>query len=273
MDYIVLIKQVPDPEKKVGMTEAGTVDREASEPILNPYDAHALEAAIRIKEKHGGTITAISMGPPKAELALREALAMGADEAILLSDRKMAASDTLATAYTLSCAIKKLGKYDIIFCGMQAIDGDTAQVGPQVAERLGISQVTYVEDISIEADGTAKLRRVIEGGYEILKTNNPISRKPILLTLTNTANEPRIPGVLGIKRASRKKITVWGVQDLESSPEKHSAFGQSGSPTWVKKIERPQSDRPPVKLAEGKTPDELVDSLVRLLKADGITLV
>lgn len=231
MDLVVLLKQVPDPERNAGMKEDGTLNREESTNIVNPYDLNALEEALSLKDKYRGTVTVFSMGPEKAKDALKDALVRGADEAILVGDGKLRASDTLATAYALSYAIKKLENYDLIFCGMQAIDGDTAQVGPQVAERLGIPQVTYAEEVTVE-DKEIKVKRVVEGGYEIIK-----SSYPALITVTNTANEPRTGNLLSIKRAVSKEIPVWDVEYIEVDETK---VGKAGSPTKVRKIEKPE---------------------------------
>lgn len=258
MNMIVLVKQVPDPDKKVGMTEQGTVDRAKSVPIMNPFDAYALEAALSIKDKYGGKVTVLSMGPPKAEETLREAISMGADDAVLLCDRKMAASDTLATALTLSKAVEKIGDFDIVLCGMQAIDGDTAQVGPQLAERLGIPQVTFVEEINFQDDMTLRMKRVIEGGYEVVKTNRPVGECPLLVTVTNTARKPRLPSLKGKFKAKKAVVNTWSLSDIEPDEEAHKQFGMSGSPTRVKKIERPGSDKEPCRMApEGKIEDKV----------------
>jgi len=192
MEYksIVLIKQVPDTKNITDnvMKEDGTVNRAALPAIFNPDDLNALEMALSIREIFGGTVKVITMGPPWSSEILRESLYRGADEVIQLSDKRFAGADTLATAYTLSKAIKKLGKFDFIFCGRQAIDGDTAQVGPQVAAKLDIQQVTFVEKTEQIDNYSITVRRSIEGGYEIIKTN-----LPVLLTIMGTANEPRYP--------------------------------------------------------------------------------
>lgn len=189
-DCIVLAKQVPDTKNITGeaMREDGTVNRTALPAIFNPEDLNALEAALEIRDQFGGTVTVITMGPPAAAELLREALYRGADEVILLTDRRLAVGDTLATSYSLSCAIKQVGRYDLVICGRQAIDGDTAQVGPQTAEKLGINQVTYVEKINTIDGDTIEVERAIEGGVEVVR-----ARLPILLTVTDRANEPR-PG-------------------------------------------------------------------------------
>ncbi len=184
----VLIKQVPDTKRITGeaMNDDGTVNRSALAAIFNPEDLNALELALQIKDKFGGKITVITMGPPGAAAILRDSLFRGADDAILITDLRCAASDTLATSYILSCAVKKID-YDIVLCGRQAIDGDTAQVGPQLAEKLGVTQITYVEEL-VELNGkTITARRNIGAGWQQIKTS-----LPVLLTVTGEANEPRV---------------------------------------------------------------------------------
>ena len=185
---VVLIKQVPDTKRITGeaMNPDGTVNRGALPAIFNPEDLNALELALQIKEKFGGTVTAITMGPPTASAILRDALYRGADDVILISDRRCAASDTLATSYILSCAVKKLD-YDIVLCGRQAIDGDTAQVGPQLAEKLGIPQITYLQNLIELKDKTIVAHRNIGNGWQQVK-----AELPILLTVIGEANEPRV---------------------------------------------------------------------------------
>ena len=185
---VVLIKQVPDTKRITGqaMNEDGTVNRSALPAIFNPEDLNALELALQIKEKYGGSITVVTMGLPAASAVLRDSLFRGADEAILITDKRCAASDTLATSYILSCAVKKI-EYDIVLCGRQAIDGDTAQVGPQLAEKLGVPQITYVEEL-IELSGkTITAQRNIGAGWQQVQTS-----LPVLLTVTSEANEPRV---------------------------------------------------------------------------------
>ena len=185
---IVLVKQVPDTANISGkvMKDDGTVNRSMLPAIFNFEDVVALELALQVKDKFGGKVTAITMGPPRASDILRECLYMGADEVYLISDRKFAGADTLATSYVLSETIKYIGKFDFVFGGRQAIDGDTAQVGPQTAEKLGIPQVTYVEKILDVKAGKAKIRKKIEGGYEIVE-----SKLPVLLTVVKEAVDPR----------------------------------------------------------------------------------
>ncbi len=185
---VVLIKQVPDTKSITGdaMNDDGTVKRSALPPIFNPEDLNALELALQIKETFGGHITVITMGLPAASQVLRDSLFRGADEAILLTDRRCAASDTLATSYILSCAVKKIN-YDIVLCGRQAIDGDTAQVGPQLAEKLGVKQITYVEELTELSGRTITARRNIGNGWQLVKAD-----LPVLLTVVGDANEPRV---------------------------------------------------------------------------------
>ena len=185
---VVLIKQVPDTKRITGqaMNDDGTVNRSALPAIFNPEDLNALELALQIKEKYGGTITVITMGLPAASNILRDSLFRGADDAILITDKRCAASDTLATSYILSCAVKKI-EYDIVICGRQAIDGDTAQVGPQLAEKLRIPQITYVEELIELSDKTITAQRNIGAGWQQVK-----AALPVLLTVTGDANEPRV---------------------------------------------------------------------------------
>jgi electron transfer flavoprotein beta subunit len=185
---IVLVKQVPDTANITGqvMKEDGTVNRAKLPAIFNYEDIVALELALQVKDQYGGTVTAVTMGPPRAADILRECLYMGADKVYAVSDRKFAGADTLATSYVLSEAIKKIGNFDIIFGGRQAIDGDTAQVGPQTAEKLNIPQITYCEKILEIKDRKIKIRKKIEGGYEILE-----STMPVLITVIKEAAEPR----------------------------------------------------------------------------------
>jgi electron transfer flavoprotein beta subunit len=185
---VVLVKQVPDTRQVHGevMTAEGTMNRNALPAIFNPEDLHALEMALSVKEHHGGSVTVLTMGPMQAAEVLREALFRGADRVILISDRKFAGADTQATSYTLKCAVDKLGGYDLVFCGRQAIDGDTAQVGPQVAEKLGIPQITYAESIIDLKDNKIVVRRAFDLGTELVRC-----QLPCLLTVVGSANQPR----------------------------------------------------------------------------------
>ena len=204
-DSIVCVKQVPDTANITAeaMKEDGTVNRAALPAIFNPEDLYALEMALEVKETRGGTVTVITMGPPKAADVLRDCLNRGADRAILLTDRRAAASDTLATSYILSQAIRTVGRYDFVFCGRQAIDGDTAQVGPQCAEKLGIPQVTYLEELAGLDDHAVRIRRNVGSGWELVET-----RLPVLVTVLQTAGKPRPPAAKRVLRFKRARVAA-----------------------------------------------------------------
>lgn len=226
MNIVVCIKQVPDTNEVKIDQVTGTLIREGVPSIINPDDKNALEEALILKDNHGAHVTVITMGPPQAEKALREALAMGADDAVLVSDRAFAGSDTLATSHTLVATIKKIG-YDVIFAGRQAIDGDTAQVGPEMAELLDIPQITYVENVDIIKDGL-KVRRAWEDGYEDMEVNTPV-----LLTAIKELNEPRYMNMKNIfEMYQNKEVKVWNAEYIEADKE---VLGLKGSPTKVKK--------------------------------------
>jgi electron transfer flavoprotein beta subunit len=211
---IVCIKQVPDTSNITGeaMKEDGTVNRAALPAVFNPDDLYALEAALSVREQHGGTVTAVTMGPLGAAEALRECLYRGADRAIILNDMRAAASDTLATSYILSQAVKNLGKYDFVFCGRQAIDGDTAQVGPQLAEKLGLQQVTYFERF-VQLEGrTARIRRNVGHGWEVLEV-----KLPVLLTVLDTAKEPRPPSARRVMHDKRARTEAEVAREVEAA--------------------------------------------------------
>jgi len=201
---VVLIKQVPDTKRITGeaMNDDGTVNRTALPAIFNPEDLNALEMALQIKEKYGGKVTVITMGLPAAGNVLRESLFRGADDAILVTDQRCAASDTLATSYILSCAVKKLD-YDIVLCGRQAIDGDTAQVGPQLAEKLGITQITYVEKLIELSNNTITAQRNIGNGWQKVKAD-----LPVLLTVTSDANEPRVAAAKKLMKYKNARTSI-----------------------------------------------------------------
>lgn len=255
MRIIVFIKQVPDTAEVRINPETGTLIREGVPSIINPYDMHAIEAALHIKEKTGGRITVVTMGPPQAEAALREAISMGVDDAVLLTDRAFAGSDTWATSYTLSKAAEKIGG-DIIFCGKQAIDGDTAQVGPETAEFLNIPHISYVRKIEEVTENSIKVQRLMEEGYDIVE-----STLPVLLTVVKELNEPRLPSLKGKLSAKKAEIKKWGPSDIQAEEEN---VGLKGSPTQVKNIfaPEPRADR---KMLEGK-PEEMVDALLDELR-------
>ncbi len=230
MNIVVCVKQVPDTAEVKINPETNTIIRQGLPNIVNPYDKHALEAAIQLKEKHGGKITVISMGPPQATEALKECIAMGADEAVLLSDRIFGGADALATSFTIAAGIRKIADFDLIICGKQAIDGDTAQVGPEVAEHLNIPQVTYAAKLDVDGK-TLKVSRELDEGYEIIETE-----LPALVTVVKSINDPRLPTVRGTMKANRTEIPVWSAEDIEVNVEK---IGFKGSPTQVRKIFAP----------------------------------
>lgn len=232
MNIIVCIKQVPDTTEVKIDPETNTLIRDGVPSIVNPFDKNALEAAIQLVEEYGGKVTVMTMGPPQAKDALKECVAMGADEAVLLSDRGFAGADTWATSYTLSRAIDSLGDYDLILCGKQAIDGDTAQVGPGIAEHLDISQLTYVQKIIEFGQGKMKAQRVFDGGTEIVETTTPA-----LLTVEKSMNEPRHPRLKGTRRANKMDIPIMTAADINADPQ---LIGLNGSPTSVQKIFTPQ---------------------------------
>lgn len=263
MKIVVCIKQVPSTEARVQMDPVkGTLIREGVESVVNPFDEYAIEEGIRLKERYGGEVTVISMGPPQAREALKTALAMGADKAVLLSDRAFAGSDTLATAYTLSLGIKKLGDIDIVICGKQATDGDTAQVGPGLAQRLNLRQITYVSkirEINLE-NRKITAERLIESGTQVVST-----ALPALITVVKDINQPRIPNIFSIKKATRAEIPVWGMQDLGGDPRD---FGFDGSPTQVVRIFTPPP-RQGGEIIQGEVP-EAVAKLIEALTSRNI---
>jgi electron transfer flavoprotein beta subunit len=255
MKIIVCLKQVPDAKDVRLDPKTNTLSREGVQAIMNPYDRHALEAAVRLKEEHGGTVTVLSMGPPQAEAMLREAVSCGADEAVLVSDRAFAGADTWATTYTLSQAIKKIDDFDLILCGKQAIDGDTAQVGPGLAERLDIPFVAYVRKINNCTAKSIRVERLMDDGFDLLEV--PL---PALFTVVKEINEPRIPSLKGKMRAKKIDITKLTAVDIEADPEQ---LGLKGSTTQVVKVFSPERKGERAMLAG--TPSEQVDQLYEKL--------
>ncbi len=231
MHIIVCIKQVPNTTDVKIDPVTNTLIREGVESVVNPFDAYAIEEGVRLKEKFGGKVTVVTMGPPQAENALKDAISVGCDEAVLVSDRKFAGSDTWATSYTLSCAIKKIGTYDIIICGKQASDGDTAQVGPGISTHLDIPQVTYVKKIEELKDNKIRVERMTEEGYDIVE-----APMPCLITVVKEINSPRIPSLKGMMKAKSARITKWTAEDIDCDPD---CIGLQGSPTRVVKIFTP----------------------------------
>ncbi len=232
MRIIVCIKQVPDTADVRINPETNTLVREGVKSIINPFDMYAIEEAVRLKEKFGARTAVLTMGPPQAEAALREAISMGIDEAYLASDRAFAGSDTLATSYTLAKAIRKIGDFSMILCGKQASDGDTAQVGPGISTHLDIPQVTYVKKIEELKDNVLRVERMTEEGFEILEC--PL---PCLLTVVKEINEPRLASLKGLMRAKSAKIELLTTQTTDLELDR---LGLKGSPTQVVKIFSPE---------------------------------
>lgn len=231
MNIVVLIKQVPGTSEVSIDPETKRLVREGVSAVLNPFDLYALEEGVRIRERSGGRVTAVTMGPPQAEAALREALSCGADEAILLSDRAFAGSDTWATSYALACAVKKLGAVDLVFCGKQAVDGDTAQVGPGVAAHLDWPQATYVSHCALAAEGRMQVNRMHEDGYDVVDIS-----LPAVVTVVKDINQPRVPTLKSCLASRQADIPVWSAADVAADA---ALLGLKGSPTRVVKIEPP----------------------------------
>ena len=230
MKIIVSIKQVPDTSGKVAVNPDGTLNRASMQTITNPDDMNALEAALKIKDETGCKVVAVTMGPPPAAGMLREALAMGADEAVLVSAREFGGSDTYATSQILAAAIDNIGVEadDIVMCGRQAIDGDTAQVGPQIGEKLNLPQITYAADIAVDGK-TVTVKRMLEDGYMTIKTQTPC-----LLTCIKELNEPRYMSVGGVFDAYSKPLTTLGYEELKDHPLiDATTIGLKGSPTNI----------------------------------------
>ncbi|HOR01207.1 MAG TPA: electron transfer flavoprotein subunit beta/FixA family protein [Anaerolineae bacterium] len=265
MRAIVCIKQVPDTTEVKINPETNTLIREGVASIVNPFDTYAIEEALRLKEQHGGTVTVLSMGPAQAKEALKEAVAMGADEAVLLSDRAFAGSDTWATAYTLAQAIRRLGEFDVILCGKQAIDGDTGQVGPGIARQLQIPQLTYICRIQEFDPATKRVRveRLLEEGREVVTCT-----LPVLLTVVKDINQPRYPTFTGIRRATRMEIPTWGAAELATANADY--LGLKGSPTQVVRIFNPPARGGTVTLFTADTPSDGAAQLAERLLADKV---
>lgn len=255
LKIIVCVKQVPDMTNAKLDRKANTIIREGVTSIINPYDIHAVEEGLRIREKKGGSVIALSMGIPGAVRILKQIIAMGADRGILLTDRVFAGADTLATSYTLSKAIEKIRDFDIILCGKQTVDGDTAQVGPGLAEKLGVSHVTNVVEIMQLEEKYIICRRVVEKGWEIIKL--PL---PAVITVEKEINTPRFPNIKGIRNVKTPRIDVWCVDDIDIDCER---IGLKGSPTKVVKTFIPES-KIAAEVVKG-TVDDQVNRLISIL--------
>ena len=262
MHIIVCVKQVPDTTNVRINPETNTLIREGVESIMNPFDEYALEEALKLKDEHGARVTVITMGPPQADIILREALARGADDVALLTDRAVAGADTLATSYILSLAIRKLNtKPDLVLFGKQAIDGDTAQVGPGVSEFLKYPLVTYVKSLTVK-DGIFTAESMMDEGVDVLE-----GKLPAVMTIVKEASTPRFASLGGWVEAKETEIPAWGANEIEADL---AQCGLDGSPTKVVKIFAPPVKSGGNKLDGRETPDDAVNAIVELLKKKGV---
>lgn len=260
MNIIVLVKQVPDTSEVKINRETNTLIRDGVPSIINPYDMYAIEEALRLRERHGGKVTAVTMGPPQAAEALREAVSLGVDEVVLLSDRAFAGADTWATSYALSRGIRKTGNFDLVMAGKQAIDGDTAQVGPETADMLGIPFVAYVKKIEqVDADRMV-VERMMDEGYDVVET-----RLPALITVVKEINQPRLPSLKGKMKAKSLKVAAWTAKDIAADDD---LCGLKGSPTKVVRI-FPPAPRGQREMLRGPI-EEQVSEAVKKLKGQGV---
>ncbi len=256
MHIIVCVKQVPDTTEVKIDPKTNTLDRSSAPAIINPYDSHAVEEAVRLKEQYGGKVTVISMGPPSAADVIKRSIMLGADEGFLLSDKMFAGSDTLATSYILAKGIETVCRdnpFDLIFCGKQAIDGDTAQVGPGIAGRLGIPQLTYVDNIASFNDKEKEItvHRKLDDGYEVVR-----AKLPCLITVEKEINELRYSSLPNMLRAARYQPAVLNFNDIDADP---AQMGLKGSPTSVNKIFAPSQRN------QGDVFHEVNDSVINLI--------
>ncbi len=261
MKIVVCIKQVPATNEAKIDPETKRIVREGLKSVLNPFDAYAIEEAVQLKEKFGGEVIALSMGPEKASLVLREALSLGSDSAVLLSDRAYGGSDTWATSYALAKAIEKIGEVDLVICGKQAIDGDTAQVGPGIAGHLNWVQATYVMKVEDVSSTGISVRRMHEDGYDICEADFPV-----VLTVVKDINTPRIPSLKRRLAAQKMEIPIWKPSDIGAEIEK---IGLDGSPTRVVKTAPPPARATASVKIEG-TPKECAIALIRELRTRSI---
>jgi electron transfer flavoprotein beta subunit len=262
MNIVVCIKQVPDTKNVRIDPETKTLKREGVESIINPYDMYAVEAALRLRDQFGGKVTALTMGPPQAEQALRQVVEYGVDEVVLLSDRAFAGSDTWATSYTLAKGVEKIGTIDLVICGKQAADGDTAQVGPGLAERLAVPYVCFVRKVvSVDQDArTIRVERLMDDGYDVVEAS-----LPALLTVVKEVGELRVPSLKGKMKAKKISVSAWSATDIGADP---TCIGLTGSPTQVIDVFAPKPRGQRIML-EGK-PEEQAGQLLDLLGRDKI---
>jgi electron transfer flavoprotein beta subunit len=260
MNIIVCIKQVPDASEVKINRETNTLIRDGVPSIINPYDMYAIEEALRLREKHGGKVTAVTMGPPQAAEALKEAVSLGADDVVLLSDRAFAGADTWATSYAISQGIRKIGAFDLVIMGKQAIDGDTAQVGPETADMLGLPFVAYIRKIEQVEEKKMTVERLMDEGYDVVETS-----LPAVITVVKEINTPRVPSLKGKMKAKSLKITPWGAKDLGADESK---LGLKGSPTQVVRI-FPPAPRGQREILSGSI-DEQIATLAKKLKEQSL---
>lgn len=260
MNIVVCLKQVPGTMDVKIDPETNNLMRQGTNNVINPFDTYALEEGVRLKERYGGKVTAVSMGPPQAVDMLRETISLGADEAILLSDSAFAGADTWSTAYTLALAINKLGQYDLVICGRQTVDGDTGQVGPELAEMLKVPLIAYVSQVEEIAGGQIRVKRMIDEGHVVIQAS-----LPAVITVTKEINVPRLPSLRSIVRSKNAVIPVWSLQQLSIDPGR---VGLAGSFTQVIKVFYPQRIRQAT-IFQGDLGNQ-VDSLVDKLKATGL---
>jgi electron transfer flavoprotein beta subunit len=255
MNLVVCIKQVPNTTEIKIDPVTNTLIREGVESILNPFDTYAVEEAVRLKEKHGGSVTALCMGPPQGEEILREAVSLGVDKIVLLSDRRFAGADTWATSLTLAAAIRKLGDVDLVITGQQATDGDTAQVGPGIAAHMGLPQTCFVRQVEAVECKNVILQRLMEDGFDRVQM-----QMPAVISVVKEINTPRLPSLRGKKNAKTAELVIWNCDDLGLS---ETEVGLNGSPTQVLKIFTPKHDKVTEKFTGPA--DEAADLMVKRL--------
>ena len=256
MNIIVCLKQVPGTTHVKIDPQTNTLVRQGVDSIMNPFDAFALEEGVRIRERYGGRVTVISMGPPQADEMLRGAISVGADDAILLSDREFAGSDTLATSYTLSQGVRRIGQCDLVICGRQTLDGDTGQVGPELAQMLGWPFIAYATKIEEIANGSIRMLRMVDDGHELVETV-----LPAVITVTKEINVPRLPSIRALFKAKSARITLWTAADIGAARE---SVGRAGSATVVVRTFVPERARTG-EILKG-TDEERTQSLIANLK-------
>lgn len=261
MKIIVCIKQVPDTTSVTINKTTGTMEREGVPAMVNPYDLYAVEEALRISEEHGGSVTALSMGPPQVQEALREVVSMGVEAAFLLTDRQFAGADTLATSYTLARGLEKIGEFDLIFCGKQAVDGDTAQVGPELAEHLGLPFVGFVRKVREVRPGFICVERMTDEGAEVVE-----SPLPAVISVVKEINEPRLPSLRGKMKAKKFEAEEWSASDVGAEEDR---IGLKGSPTWVTRSFTPEA-RGSGEILEGEDSAALAAALARKIRELGV---